>query len=198
MRQIALKVPVGSTLEIAAPGNYIRVNTAAVTLRIEAPEVNASFDMSEGDAVELQDFQRLRITHSDAAEQSIVLLIGKGSRYTSSKVEITSAIEDIAVVLSGAADVTIKQGATLTAPAAVSVGVAATALVAADATRRSVRFFNAGTVAVYLGPAGVTTANGAVMINPQQLWIETEAAAAAWYGISGTAGQSVRIQEVLP
>lgn len=81
-----------------------------------------------------------------------------------------------------------------TAP--VSVGVAATALFAASTTRKSARFYNAGTVNVYLGGAGVTTANGALVLVPGATWIETDAPGAAWYGISGSAAQSVRLQGV--
>jgi hypothetical protein len=80
--------------------------------------------------------------------------------------------------------------------APVTVGVAATVLVDANPVRRALRFFNAGTDDVYLGGSGVTTANGAVKLAPNGTYFEDNAAAGGWYGISGTAGQSVRIQEI--
>lgn len=86
--------------------------------------------------------------------------------------------------------------ATMAHPAPVSVGTAATLLVAAAAGRRVVVFTNAGSDVVYLGSSLVTTANGAISIAPGQTYFEDRAAAAAWYGISATAGQSVRVQTV--
>lgn len=86
--------------------------------------------------------------------------------------------------------------ATITDAAPVSVGTAATLLCAAAASRRGVRLTNAGTDVVYLGSSGVTTANGAISIAPGQTYFEDRAAAAAWYGISATAGQSVRVQTI--
>lgn len=97
----------------------------------------------------------------------------------------------------GAVDATFVLGDTITAEAArVSVGIAATALVAAGSGRKSVRFYNAGTADVWIGSAAVTTGNGAVKIAPGQLWVERDAPNAAWYGISGTAGQNVGVQVV--
>lgn len=93
-------------------------------------------------------------------------------------------------------DVTTILATTVTNTAGVSVGAAATALVAAATARRGLRFYNAGTADVWLGGAGVTTANGCIKIGPGQTWIEDDAPGAAWYGVSGTAGQNVRIQEL--
>ena len=92
--------------------------------------------------------------------------------------------------------VVFQQGGTITDAAPVSVGTSATLLCAADSVRESCRFTNAGTADVYIGGAGVTTANGATKIAPGAMWIERDGSPAAWYGISGTAGQSVRIQLV--
>ncbi len=88
----------------------------------------------------------------------------------------------------------VAQGTTITDPAAVTVGVAATLLLAAGSGRTAARFYNAGTADVYLGGAGVTVAAGAVKLAPGHLWIEDDAADAAWYGVSAVAGQSVRLQ----
>lgn len=100
------------------------------------------------------------------------------------------------VTISGSASVTIDLADTISDPDPVSVGTNATSLVAASTTRRCVRFFNAGTADVYIGGSGITTANGAIKLAAGQGWSETDAPGAAWYGISGTAGQSVRIQEL--
>jgi len=96
----------------------------------------------------------------------------------------------------GTINIVSLQGDTLNDLAPVSIGVAATLLVAGDATLKSIRFFNAGAADIYLGGSGVTTANGSIKLAPGATYIETEAAAATWYGISGTAAQSLRIQTV--
>lgn len=132
-------------------------------------------------------FTQICVTHAAQAGLKIRLIYGvdvsfvPGSQYS--------------VIIDGTATVDILQGDTIATPAAVSVGVAATALCAASATRKGVRFYNGGTVTVYLGGAGVTTAVG-MPLPAGSTWFESEAAGAAWYAISGTAAQAVRVMEV--
>lgn len=90
----------------------------------------------------------------------------------------------------------VIMASTIVDNAPVTVGVAATALTVADSTRKGLRIYNGGTADVYLGGSGVTTANSAIKLAAGTLWVESEAAPSAWYAISGTAGQSVRVQEV--
>jgi hypothetical protein len=72
-----------------------------------------------------------------------------------------------------------------------AVGVAATALTA-DATLRKVIFRNNhATATVGLGGAGVTLANAAIVLQPGDSWEETDAAGAAWFGVSDTANTGV-------
>lgn len=92
--------------------------------------------------------------------------------------------------------VVITQGS-LVSQSAITVGVAAAPLAAVNGDRKSLRVFNNGAADVYLGGAGVTTANGAVRLKSGDTWVEDDGAAAAWYGISGTAGQDVRVQEIV-
>lgn len=86
------------------------------------------------------------------------------------------------------------QARTLALPGNVSVGVAEGAVLAA-ATRSKVIFLadagNAGTI--YLGPVGVTSANGPVELAPGDMWIEEIAASAAWRGIATVAAQTLRV-----
>ncbi|MBT2180491.1 hypothetical protein KKP06_21995 [Ralstonia pickettii] len=93
---------------------------------------------------------------------------------------------------------------TIAEPAAVSVAANATGtvLLAADATRRAVRFYNpvnsAGPVAI-VGVNTTAYAAGAVVLNPGDFWNETEAPGAAWYASTpaGT-GATVNLQTVKP
>lgn len=188
MRTIKIKVAAGEAYELATVGDYVRIKQANVELTIENLDSNETVTAMAGDDFQMTKFQRLRISHSDSGSQDVTLLVSTGK-----KANTTSGINGI-FTMNGAVD--IKQTGTVTDLEPVVVGVAATVLLAASATRKTARFYNGGAVDVYLGGAGVTTANGALKIPAGSAWVEDNAAGAAWYGISGTAGQSVRIQEV--
>lgn len=129
-------------------------------------------------------FDRVDVYSSVAQTVKVMILDGDGG-YDHFNVDITSSLANLA----------IAQGNTI-AESTVSVGVTATSLVSASASRKGLRFYNSGTVDVYIGSSGVTTSNGAIKIAAGSLWIESEAAPAAWYGISGSAAQTVRIQAI--
>lgn len=96
----------------------------------------------------------------------------------------------------GTVNVINTQGSIISDATPVTVGVTATPVAAATPTTKSIRFFNNGTADIFLGGAGVTTINGAIKLPPGGLYIESESAAAAWYAISGIAGQNLRVQAV--
>ena len=133
-------------------------------------------------------FSSVVITNNSASTQTVQFFVTMGDAGYDQPVA--------SLTVSGQIDAKPVLDTTLTHLAAVTVGTAATALVAQDTTRRGLRIFNAGTVAIYLGGAGVTVANGALMLQPNGYYDETQAPSAAWYGISGTAGQSVRVMEI--
>lgn len=209
MQQISQAIGAGGSWRLQTGGDYFRILSSpdpvdVVFYGISGAEVARATQMDEGFYLRpAGGFAGVLITSATAQTVKIMILQGDGG-YDHFNVDITSALQAIAVNISGAAAmdinpgqfVGIQQGDTITDNAAVNVGVAATALAAASATRKSLRFTNAGTVDVYLGGAGVTTANGAIKIAAGQTWVEDDGAAAAWYGISGTAGQSVRVQEI--
>jgi hypothetical protein len=86
--------------------------------------------------------------------------------------------------------------ATIEHPAPVVVGLAAAALVA-DATLRKLIIKNGhASATVAIGGAGVTLANAAILLEPGDIWVETDAAGAAWYAISDTAATSVQVMGV--
>lgn len=81
------------------------------------------------------------------------------------------------------------------APLAMSAGF--TPIVAANANRVSLRLTNTGANPVALGAAGLTFANGAVILQPGDTWIEERAANLAWGGICGGAlASTIAVQEV--
>jgi len=86
------------------------------------------------------------------------------------------------------------------APVTVAANATGTALLALDATRRGVRFYNPQTSAgpVAITPDGTTAfANAAVVLYPGDFWNETEAPGAAWYASTPAAtGAAVNLQTV--
>ncbi|KVD19192.1 hypothetical protein WI80_33395 [Burkholderia ubonensis] len=96
-------------------------------------------------------------------------------------------------------DVKAQTPATV-APVPVAAGATGTVLLAVDAARRAVRFFNpagsAGPVAIVPDNATVY-ASAAIVLNPGDFWNETEAPGAAWFASTpaGT-GATVNIQTV--
>lgn len=89
-----------------------------------------------------------------------------------------------------------KPMGSLVNPAPVVVGLAATALIA-DATLKRLRIRNGhATAIVALGGAGVTLANAAIQLLPGDIWLEKDAAGAAWFAVSDTAGTPVQVNGV--
>lgn len=76
---------------------------------------------------------------------------------------------------------------------AVTVGTSAVAVAAANSTRQQLTILNNGSVDIYIGPAGVTTSTGLKIAAGQSY--STERCTAAFYAISGLAGQNVRVLE---
>lgn len=118
----------------------------------------------------------------------------------------TSALEQVAYQYApaeGGSDrftgaISVLQGTTITNVAEKTIGVAESAAAAASVNRKSLRFRAPATNTdnIYVGATGITTANGCIEIKPGETWVESDGAAAAWFAISGTAGQKLRVQEV--
>lgn len=177
----------GQIWQLQTSGDYFRLVSAPASVNVDFYRAGAKISQAVGMDTGFYckpagGFDRVDITSPTAQTVKIMLLDGDGG-YDRFNVDISGGVA-------------IAQAATITDGAPVVVGVAATALVAASATRRAVRFTNAGTVDVFLGGAGVTVGNGALKIAAGQTWLENEGAPAAWYGISGAADQPVKIQEL--
>lgn len=200
MQQFIQALPVNGSWKLQSAGNYFRLISCPSPVDVKfykgGAEVASASQMDTGFYLKpANGFDRVDITSSTAQTVKLMILDGDGG-YDHFNVDITSAIAALAVEITGFASMEVVQAAVVNDKAAVLVGVAATVLIAAG-TRKGLRFTNAGTVDVYIGGATVTVASGAVKIAPGQTWIENEAAPAAWYGISGTAAQSVKIQELV-
>lgn len=78
--------------------------------------------------------------------------------------------------------------------APVAVATAGGVLLAASATRKAFRVMNAGAGKLALTAAsGTAFANAAVVLNPGDMWNETDAPGAAWYAVSDS-GTTANIQ----
>ena len=88
-----------------------------------------------------------------------------------------------AVSLAGESAVRPYLAAAVTNVAPVGVTAAAAAMLAAAPARRSIRVRNVGANAVALGGAGLAYASAAVLIQPGETWLESDAPGAAWYCI---------------
>lgn len=86
MKSLTVKIAAGSSEEFALVGDYVRIKSAAVPVRISADDGDVDATIEQGDALNLKRFQRIRVSHSDAADQTVTLMIGNGTSSDSAKV----------------------------------------------------------------------------------------------------------------
>ena len=150
MREYTVKIGAGTSEEIKVVGDYVRLKTASVAVRIESPDKGEFASIQEGDALNLSAFERIRISHSDAAEQTVTVLIGNGTSADSSKV-------------GGSVAVLPTQAASAAMHDAVTVTNASGVILAANANRKYLLVQNrslTGTVYINLNGATATTGTG--------------------------------------
>lgn len=198
MRTLSELFTAAETKQFTVPGIYFRLlgttGPVDVVFVRHGARVGESASQVEAGYYALPEggFDRIEITSATAQTVKFAISRGRGGYdRTIGSVDVLSLPP---VTISGTPNVKTALATTIDDVAAVAVGVAATLLLAADATRRAVRVLNNGTADIYLGGAGVTTANGCIKLVPGALWVEDDAPGAAWYAISGTAGQNVRVQ----
>lgn len=173
----------GNLWDMAVFGSYFRLlkTSQPVDVRLyrNGQMVSEAIAVDQGYFVKMADnFDRASITTPLPQTVKIAVSDGTGG-YDRLTVDIAS---------------NASQASSVSNAAPVTVGVAATLIVAGDATRKGLRIYNAGSADVWIGGAGITTANGCIKIGPGESLIENEAPAAAWWGISATAGQELRVQ----
>lgn len=157
-------------------------------------DTNLEFIVTDGD-IDLQVTQTsVSVTNSSANPVPVSLVSEPGA-----PVQVAAPVgQEVNVKVQGTVNVS---GATLTATnvgivpsstgasdiAPVAVGNTGTALVAASAGRKSLRVRNAGPGQLGItAAAGTTFANAAVVLQVGDMWVETDAPQAAWYGVSDT------------
>lgn len=160
---------------VSKKGSFLALKEATGSVRVEID--GQTFTMVAGDYAEIRGgFESFYVTDTSGAANSVTFVIGDGDfrRF----------------VITGQLDLA---KASVISSAAVTVGTSQAILAAASTGRKELRIQNLGTVDVYIGETGVTTATG-IKLAPGQTHFEDTAPEAAWYAISGTAGQDVRVQ----
>jgi hypothetical protein len=183
MRTVNISLTAGVAKKVSVTGFYLTLiqAVAAIDMEVEMVGKAGSSDVSTG------------------------LPEGYGEQFPEmfNSVTLTSAVtQDIkigyslGVVNFDRTSIISQQASTITNAAPVTVGVAAGLAVAAASTRQRIVFTadDANTGDIYIGGTGITTAAGAIKLEPGASWVEERAAAAAWYAIATAAAQSLRIQ----
>lgn len=182
MRPYTFKVAPGTTEPVTVEGDFVRVKSASVEVRIISNDGKADITLAEGDGVHLKRFTRLNISHASAAEQTIVLQIGDGTSAVSSRV-------------GGSIQLQVVAGMTQ-APA--SVGVASGQVLAANAARRFLMLQNLSATAniwVNIVGAAASSASG-IWIKPgAPLILDICVPDAAIFAISDTAATPLVVIE---
>lgn len=99
MKTYTLKIQPNEAFYLrGVPGDYVRVKTSAVELKIESIESQGrdSVEVVQGDDFNFSPFQTLMVSHSDAAEQTVKLMISTGKKAsaspTSNQVTVASGV----------------------------------------------------------------------------------------------------------
>lgn len=182
MKSITVKIAAGKSEEFALVGDYVRIKTASVPVRIETNSGGVDATIEQGDALNLSRFERLTLSHSDAGDQTFVLLIGNGTSSDSSKVGgniAVSAMPSRAVPLS---------------QTSVAVGVASVQVAAASAVRSLLLIQNTSTggqdIFVNLGAAAAAVTD-LKMAQGASLLLDVATPSGAVNAIASAAGGAV-------
>lgn len=88
MKPYKLKIPVGGLVApfVGLGANYIRLESASAPINIKDAGSSQEVDLISGEDSNLHPFNELHISHSEATEQSITILVGRDTKKSSSKV----------------------------------------------------------------------------------------------------------------
>jgi len=147
MRLYKINVATGEAFELGAVGDYVRIRTSAVELKIENVDSGEQIEASQGDDFQFSPFNNLRISHTSGANQAVTLIISQGKKAGASQV-------------SGSMTLAGQQGAFTSTQKTVTN--ASASMIAANAARRYLLIQNndaAGDIYINLAGAAATTLN---------------------------------------
>lgn len=197
---------VNGVQQVQVPGRYIAyyagqsdaANTATQNrIAVKLGPTGNEVILQPGQAVHLGDsdkdvpFWSVR-NYDNTNNVTGQLLVGDGQFYDANKTVTIGASN-----VSNAAALPVKrqQLSTITTFVPVVINTGAAQALVSDSTQMVLRIRNThATANLYIGGSTVTTANAAKCIPAGGMWIEDEAAGAAWYATSDTNGVSVAIE----
>ena len=171
-------ISVNNTVAQAIPVNF--AGTVEPVLGV------VTIDNSDAEAIPMRQKpgEAFEVHVNNVAPLAVSLTETKINNTDAQAVPVTQkAGATFAVSLASESAVRQYLAAAVTNVAPIGVTAAAVAMLAAAPARRSVRVRNVGANAVAIGGAGLAYASAAVLIQPGETWMESDAPGAAWYCI---------------
>lgn len=166
------------------PSSFMQLVEAALPVDIrfmQGGRVVSNVDAAEsGFYCDVETFDRVEIVSTNNQQIKILLSDGKAG---SSRI-------------AGSVTATVKTAAGIVNVPFKTVGTGEVLAAAANANRMGLRFLNAGGTNIALGGAGLAYADAVIVLAPGQLWVESEAPAAAWVALSDMPAGVLKIQEL--
>ena len=192
---------VGKGFKAAPVGGFGSIKiTAAESGTVDFVVTDGDIDVKFDDAATVignDDSQAVPV-RLQAGARMAVDIAGGNVELTATNVQINNNTDAVAIPIRQRADdvfaVRQAQQTKIIDYQPTSVGTAGVLLVK-DAALRVVRFRNPhATARIALGGEAVTMANAVIVLEPGDVWSETDAPGAEWHAISDTAGASVLVQ----
>jgi hypothetical protein len=176
LQSYTFSIAAGATETRAMRGEMFYVLAATGTVRVTPDNrPGADFEAGQGRRLKAGDsFESLAFYNAEASSITITVQVGSGEF-----IDNRLTVQDLL-------------GTAIAATAAAPT-TAATLIVAANTSRKAVTLKNAGSVTVYLGASGVTTAAGSPLLAGESF--STERTSAALYGITASGTGDVRVLE---
>lgn len=178
-QELVFKLAANEEIQLDISGSYLACleNTGAFKIRVDNGPMST---FQRGLKIESNGgpWGRFFLRDVSGAANTITLATGTGG-FSDSRVNFVGGVLDVAQVLGDAL-----------AAAAVTVGTAATLLAAADDERKSLTLRNQGATDLFIGPAGVTAADGFPVAAGEAFTLDRSTAAV--YGIRASGSYDVR------
>lgn len=211
MQSNKITIPVGGSVSLPADGSLVvfesGVSTTANNYIIVKGEAGSEIRLKQGQGMRAERSRTWVFTCADpTASIEAQIIVGEGEFHDSA---VNATIAGAVIVTSGtvqtvagsetkvnntdaqAVPVRHQKLATVTNNANVVAGLAQVAL-SNDPTLRQLRIRNTHpTATIAIGMTGITLATAVIVLDPNAVWIEEDAAGAAWYVISDTANTNV-------
>lgn len=95
MREFTLSIPAGEEVDLFAPGDYIRIKSAAVPVVVENRDAGDKVELSDGDDARLNRFNHLALSHASASVHVVKVMIGAGTSVGSARIGGSIAVSSL-------------------------------------------------------------------------------------------------------